>query len=139
MSVLTEKPCRPFVVWDAATFDDELRAKLEAHGELVRNYYDTELELFREREAFPDRLLPPSNSYTGAFLRLADAINPMMQSRTIRAWHYTRMTDAEVEALARQGIELSTVATLRGRLDLRRTCRWRPRPTWTSCDRTRGT
>jgi hypothetical protein len=34
----------------------------------------------------------------------------------IRAWHYTRLTDAEVEILQRQGVHLSTLETLQRRL-----------------------
>ncbi len=40
-----------------------------------------------------------------------------MESRTIRAWHYTRLTETEVQALKRDGIHLSTLGTLRARLN----------------------
>lgn len=40
-----------------------------------------------------------------------------MQQRTIRAFHYTRLTDGEVASLKRDGIHLSTPATLQRRLD----------------------
>lgn len=40
-----------------------------------------------------------------------------MQQRTIRAFHYTCLTDGEVSALMRDGIHLSTPETLRRRLD----------------------
>lgn len=41
----------------------------------------------------------------------------LMEDRTIRAWHYTRMTDEEVAALRRIGIYLSTLGTIRERFD----------------------
>jgi len=40
-----------------------------------------------------------------------------MNSRAIRAWHYTRLTDHEVDLLRRNGIQLSTLSVLRARLD----------------------
>lgn len=44
-------------------------------------------------------------------------VGKLMQTRVIRAFHYTRMTDAEIAILRRQGIYLSTPETLRTRLD----------------------
>jgi hypothetical protein len=40
-----------------------------------------------------------------------------MQARTIRAWHYTRLVDAEVSIIRNTGIYPSTLQTLRHRLD----------------------
>lgn len=40
-----------------------------------------------------------------------------MEDRTIRAWHYTRLTDSEVDMLRASGIQLSTKETARQRLD----------------------
>ena len=40
-----------------------------------------------------------------------------MQTRTIRAWHYTRLTDQEAQALKRDGIHVSTPETLTARLE----------------------
>ena len=40
-----------------------------------------------------------------------------LRSRNIRAWHYTRLTTAEVEDSQTEGIHLSMPATLRARLD----------------------
>jgi hypothetical protein len=40
-----------------------------------------------------------------------------MEARTIRVWHYTRLTDPEVKALRTGGIDLSTLETTRQRLD----------------------
>jgi hypothetical protein len=38
-----------------------------------------------------------------------------MEARTIRAWHYTRLTDAEIDNIHANGIHLSTLGTLRQR------------------------
>lgn len=61
--------------------------------------------------------LPPENPYAPAFHALTDAMKDQIECRTIRAWHYTRLTDPEVAALRCAGIHLSTPATLRARLN----------------------
>ena len=43
---------------------------------------------------------------------------PAMEKRTIRAWHYTRLTDAEAALLRTDGIYISTLETIRMRLDM---------------------
>lgn len=40
-----------------------------------------------------------------------------MEARTIRAWHYTRLTDAEIGTLRQVGIYLSSLVTIRSRLN----------------------
>lgn len=42
---------------------------------------------------------------------------PAMEQRTIRAWHYTRLTDGEVDLLRLNGIQTSDVEGIRRRLD----------------------
>ena len=107
-------------VWDAKTFDGELSALLAKEGDFVRNYMTTDHRVFLVHDLgrSPERpMLRPENPYTSAFGALKEAISELMQSRTIRAWHYTRLTAAEVEKLRDEGIHLSTPATLRARLD----------------------
>jgi hypothetical protein len=107
-------------VWDAKTFDDELYALLERDADLVRNYMATKNQIFLSFDLGRDSerpILRPENRYGFAFVELEEAIGKQMQFRAIRAWHYTRLTDPEVHALRRDGIHLSTPASLRARLD----------------------
>lgn len=102
-------------VWDLATFDDELRGDLDAHPELIRDYYLTSRRLWLEREA-SDHLMPyPENPHAGEFQWVTEHIMRLMEERTIRAWHYSRMTDAEVDALRAGGIYPSTLDNIRAR------------------------
>ena len=39
----------------------------------------------------------------------------LMESRTIRAWHYTLMTDTEIDALRQTGINPSSLDTIQSR------------------------
>ncbi|MDC7812380.1 hypothetical protein PQS32_19765 [Sphingomonas koreensis] len=102
-------------VWDVATFDEELRRDLDAHPELIRDYYLTSRRQWLEREA-SDHLSPyPQNPYAGEFIWVTEHIMRLMEERTIRAWHYSRMTDPEVEELRTEGIYPSTLDTIRRR------------------------
>jgi hypothetical protein len=48
---------------------------------------------------------------------LLEKLGQEMQARTIRAWHYTRLTNAEVDNIRSYGIYLSTLETVRERID----------------------
>ena len=92
-------------VWNVETFDDELRGDLDVHGDVIRDYMLTSRREWLEREA-SDRTMPyPENPYAGEFIWVKEHIMRLMEARTIRAWHYTRMTDEEIGAL-RQGGEV---------------------------------
>jgi hypothetical protein len=107
-------------VWDAKTFDEELAAFLAKEAELVRNYLTTDHSIFLSHDLGRDSrgsILRPENPYSSAFNALKNAITAQMRYRTIRAWHYTRLTDPELTTLWCEGIHLSTPTTLRARLD----------------------
>ena len=106
-------------VWDTETFDQELISKLRASEHLVRDYLTTDRRQFEEREA-SDRWMPyASNPYASEYLAFLEAVGrDLMQERTIRAWHYTRLVDDEVRIIRANGIYPGTLATLRLRLDL---------------------
>jgi hypothetical protein len=104
-------------VWDVDTFGEDLIIQLHANAELVRNYIATEQEIFLEREAAGLRAVYRSNPHAESYLRFLECLGQHMAARTIRAWHYTRLTDSEVNTLRRAGIKLSTLETTRQRLD----------------------
>jgi hypothetical protein len=104
-------------VWDVETFDAELIALLEPQREMLFAYLARDRQIFRDHDLGQSReILRPENVYAGAHMRCVEDVGRAMAARTIRAWHYTRMTDAEVENLRRDGIQLSTLETLRARL-----------------------
>ena len=104
-------------LWDVATFDGELRARLDDAADTIRGYQTTSRKLWLEREASDHRSPYPENPFADAFMALREGLVPVMSQRNIRAWHYCRMTDAEVESIRQVGIRLSSVQTLRERLD----------------------
>lgn len=103
-------------VWNAATFDAELRGDLDAHLEVIRDYFLTLRRQWLEREASDHHMPYLENPYADEFQWVTEHIMRLMEERTIRAWHYTRMTDAEVDALRHGGIYPSTLANIRTRL-----------------------
>lgn len=107
-------------LWDGETFDPELRDLLHEHADLLRLYAEAEQAIFLDHDVSPvcaSSLLGPSNPFAAAQLALEEAVAEAMRTRTIRAFHYTRMTDGEVAALVCEGVHLSTPGTLRRRLD----------------------
>jgi hypothetical protein len=110
---------KPIDVWDTGTFDRELMATLNASQQLVREYLATDRRQFEEREA-SDRWMPPaSNPHSGQYQTFVEDVGrDIMQSRTIRAWHYTRLVDDEVQIIRENGIYPGTLDTLRQRLEV---------------------
>lgn len=107
-------------VWNTATFDRDLLDALESNSELIRGYIDTANRIFLEHDlrSGPDRpLMRPSNPLAPPYYALLDGIDQLMAARTIRAFHYTRLTDDEASDIARSGIHLSTPDSLRRRFD----------------------
>lgn len=103
-------------VWDVATFDDALSELLQGHSDLIRDYLTTSRRHYINRE-LSDHTQPHAfNPLAEEYGRFVERIGREMDSRTIRAWHYSRMTDAEVLALRSEGMHLSTPDTLRRRL-----------------------
>jgi hypothetical protein len=68
-----------------------------------------------EREASDHTMPYPENPYAGEFIWGKEHIMRLMEVRTIRAWHYTRLTDAEVDVLQQGGIYPSSLDTIRSR------------------------
>jgi hypothetical protein len=104
-------------VWNVETFDEELTAKLQANAELISNYIMTDRKLYLEREVLRLHDASPDNPYAIDYMDFVEEVGRDMEARTIRAWHYTRLTDAEVDSIRNHGIYPSTLETIRRRLD----------------------
>ena len=106
-------------LWNVNTFDAELLAALESNTETLCNYFLREQEIFNtyHRASIFDRPpVRPENVFASSFFGVEGLISNLMKSRSIRAFHYTRLTDDEVETLLSEGIHLSTPESLRARL-----------------------
>lgn len=106
-------------VWDTCTFDPELLDFLETYATSVRAYFDTDKDIFLSYDLsrdHPRSTIRPENPYASGFLGVLEDARQLMVQRTIRAFHYTRLTDDEVASLSVSGIHLSTQETLLRRL-----------------------
>lgn len=105
-------------IWNVATFDPALQRMLETEAALIRDYLTTSRRQFLEREASDHRGVHPTNPYAGDHQDFVEAVGREMNTRTIRAWHYTRLLDDEVSAIQENGIYPGTLETLRHRLEV---------------------
>ncbi|HET9640269.1 MAG TPA: hypothetical protein VFP12_13785 [Allosphingosinicella sp.] len=103
-------------VWDVDTFDTELRTLLDDHSELIRSYWRESSRLFMEREAQTLRGPPEENIHGGAYVRLKERLGGLMERRTIRAWHFTRLTEQEVESIRLAGMQPMSLDLIQHRL-----------------------
>jgi hypothetical protein len=105
-------------VWDAQTIDPELTAHLHDQLGVITSYIARNREIFLAHDLGRSRsLMRPDNALAAAFHAPQDAMGEAMQTRSIRAWHYTRMTAAEVALARAEGLHLSTPLTLQARFD----------------------
>ena len=102
-------------VWSTDTFDPDLQEFLEAHARLIRAYFDTDNAIFLSYDlgrGHPRPAIRPESPHASNFYRLLEDASRLMTQRTIRGFHYTRLTDDEVADLSVCGIHLSTPETL---------------------------
>ncbi|QIG53208.1 hypothetical protein G6N82_02710 [Altererythrobacter sp. BO-6] len=104
-------------VWSIETFDDELLAELDCRASVIRDYFNREEVLWAEREQGGGDWPEPENPHAEGFIEAREEIGNLMKQRSIRAWHYTRLTDEEIDVLRREGIILSNLESFRTRLD----------------------
>jgi hypothetical protein len=107
-------------VWDAKTFGEELMSTLYAEEQLVRDYIAAEEANDALRESIGSlaglRVNPHWREYNDGFLA---NVERRLERCFVRAWHYTRLTESEVDAMRAGGIRISTLKGARERLDAR--------------------
>ena len=106
-----------FGIWRRST--TLFLAELNSERDLLRDYALTKTRQFLEREAADGWVPPKSNPYAGRRNGFVEhVIMPAMEQRTIRAWHYTRLTDDETAILKSGGVYVSNLEAIRRRLDV---------------------
>jgi hypothetical protein len=104
-------------VWDIGSFDPALLAFLKRHADLMRAFWKESRRLFDKREAETRRGIPEQNRHGPAFVALKEQATALMDARTIRCWHHSRLTDSEVAAIRAGGMQPMTLALIQARLD----------------------
>jgi len=102
--------------WNPITFGEEITAALSAHSRIVYDYHVEDQRLMGEHlRSSPYQSLEP-NRYFPAYQEFREHIlAPLLARSRIRAWHYTRLTDDEVDAMKRC-LVVSSLDYLRHRL-----------------------
>jgi hypothetical protein len=108
---------RPIDVWDVETFDEELRNFLAQNAELISAYWAESSALHDAREKQTLRGPPEHNSYGPRYSALKEAATALLADRAIRAWHFTRLTDAETDLIRMSGMAPMSLEIIRRRLD----------------------
>ncbi|MHC2574694.1 hypothetical protein ACVMH6_007022 [Rhizobium leguminosarum] len=107
-------------VWDLDTYDGDIQDYLNRHQATIRLHRERALELdniepprdLQERIRFRK----PTNEHYPAYMAARDGLAPILESKSFRAFHYTRMTDSEVERILRAGIRTTSLDLLNERL-----------------------
>lgn len=113
----TQGAQRPIDVWDVESFDPALRAHLDVHADVIRDYRAESHRLFEERERQTLRGPPEQNVHGPAYIALKESVTALMERRTIRAWHYARLTDAEIAVIRAHGMQPMDLDLIARRLD----------------------
>ncbi|MBC7140182.1 MAG: hypothetical protein H5U17_15990 [Defluviimonas sp.] len=101
------------------TFDPELLVVLRENHTLICDYLIRNREIFETYDNYYGSGRPisrPDNPHWSPFQAFQENLVPLMETKVIKGFHYTRMTDAEVESMFADGVRLSTPAFLETRL-----------------------
>lgn len=110
---------KPIDLWDLHSFDEELHVELNNNSTLIQNYIKADMEIYNISENCNGHYGPiirPTNQYAQDYINLKGLFKKLMDKRSIRAFHYTRLTDHEIASIHLDGIYLSTQDFLSERL-----------------------
>lgn len=102
--------------WNAKTFTEDIDAFLKEHSETIIRFHRIEQQTDEETERLQEWRLRPRNPFSDAYNRTVVSLSDLIASKTIRAFHYTRMIDAEVENVLANGFFAPTSETAFGYL-----------------------
>lgn len=104
-------------LWNPDTYSAELERRLKAESQLIVDYHSEAYRLMDEHlNSSPYQSLKP-NRFSADFLSFQEyELTPILAGSRIRAWHYARLLDHEVEAM-RQGVVPSSLEFLKKRLN----------------------
>jgi hypothetical protein len=105
-------------LWDIGTYDEEiLDHHLERHKEVIDGYFDLE----RKKAVMVAKLATwepiQPNPFATDYVAGVEGLGGVMSAKIVRAFHYSRMTDDEIEILRADGIVPTSVGFLKTRVD----------------------
>lgn len=104
--------------WDPKSFNSEIVSALRSHSELISDYYREDIRLMDEHLSSSPYQSLKSNRFNYAFSDFKEnVLTPILKNNRIIVWHYTRLTDDEVEMMCKK-LMPSTLDYLKIRLEL---------------------
>jgi hypothetical protein len=104
-------------LWDIGTYDEEILGHLERHKEIIDGYFDLEgkKNIMVAKLATWEPIQP--NPFAPDYMAAVESLGGIMSTKTIRAFHYSRMTDDEIEAVLSEGIVPTSIEYMKQRVD----------------------
>ncbi|WP_282168004.1 hypothetical protein [Shewanella japonica] len=104
--------------WDPKSFNSEIVSALDNNSELISDYFREDIKLMDEHLSSSTYQSLKSNRFNYAFSDFKEnVLTPILKHNRIIVWHYTRLTDDEVEMM-RKRLMPSTLDYLKLRLEL---------------------
>lgn len=88
--------------WNPATFSPEILEILHTHSKLILDYHIEKQEIAAEKASSPYRS-SKTHKHARDYINFRDEkLNPALIGTRIRVWHYTRLTDSEVDHIQQE-------------------------------------
>ncbi|WP_299940027.1 hypothetical protein [uncultured Nitratireductor sp.] len=104
-------------IWDTQSYDEPLLELLHENQKVIYGYFEEEKKIDDESSRKKTWSPPRSNPFVHGYHDIQEKISALMQDRTIRVFHYTRMTDAEVDRFMGDGIIPTSLEFLEVRIN----------------------
>jgi hypothetical protein len=104
-------------LWDIGTYDSDIRDHLESHKEIIDGYFDLDWKKDIMVAKLATWVPIQPNRFAGDYRATVESLGVIMSTKTLRAFHYSRMTDEEVEAVLAEGIVPTSVEFLKQRVE----------------------
>tara|TARA_R110002020_G_C16315967_1_gene774282 strand:+ start:2948 stop:3748 length:801 start_codon:yes stop_codon:yes gene_type:complete len=104
-------------VWDLKSYGDDVSDYIQRHRRTIALHRERALELDKLGPPIDPLTQIPTNEHYPAYMEARDGLVPILRSQCFRAFHYTRMTDGEIDRILRDGIRMTSLELLRERLE----------------------
>lgn len=105
--------------WNSDTYSEDIKFFLQEHADTICRYHQQELDTDAYLKALARWEMPPPNPHADAYNAVRERLHELMSTKTIRAFHYTRLVDSEVENILANGFTAPTTKTSFQRLSER--------------------
>ena len=98
------------------TFDRRLWEVIAKNIAVIRAYHERDAELQADGRSGGMRYILEPNPAAEAHLWLLEELTELFRTRTVRCWHYTRLTDDEIVAIRKDGVVPGSLESMQARI-----------------------